>query len=231
MRRAIVALLVLGAAFVALVAAANLGIGPLVVTREDEQKLILRFRAVRSVTEPGLGVRIPLIETMETYDRRSLYLSTEARAIQMRDGEQLNVDNYIIWRIEDPVAFRRAFPEGMSEAEQRIDRALRDDVREVIGRHTLTEVLKDRRAEIMQEITKQTRETLADKGIAVTDVRTQLSLVLVITLASNAIILFCMYILGAYLGRTYWEVKGRPAFIVHDVSVVTEPTEFGREDG
>jgi len=171
MRRVIVALLVLGAAFVALIAAGNLGLGPLVITREDEQKLILRFSAVRKVTEPGLAFRIPLLDSVETYDRRSLYLSTEANGIQMRDGEQLNVDNFIIWRIADPVAFRRAFPDGMSGAEQRIDRALRDDVREVIGRHTLTEVLKDRRAEIMQEITRQTREALADKGIDVTDVR------------------------------------------------------------
>lgn len=171
MRRAVVVLLVLGAIFVALVAAGNLGYGPLVITREDEQKLILRWRAVRKVTEPGLYYRIPVLDKVETYDRRSLYLSTEARAIQMRDGEQLNVDNYIIWRIADPVAFRRAFPDGMSGAEQRIDRALRDDVREVIGRHTLTEVLKDRRDEIMQEITRQTREALADKGIEVTDVR------------------------------------------------------------
>jgi len=171
MRRVIVALLVLGAAFVALIAAGNLGLGPLVITREDEQKLILRFSAVRKVTEPGLAFRIPLLDSVETYDRRSLYLSTEANGIQMRDGEQLNVDNFIIWRIADPVAFRRAFPDGMSGAEQRIDRALRDDVREVIGRHTLTEVLKDRRAEIMQEITRQTREALADKGIEVTDVR------------------------------------------------------------
>ena len=58
-----------------------------------------------------------------------------------------------------------------------------------------------------------------------TDLRTQLNLVLVITLVSNATVLFCMYILGAYLGRTYWEVKGRPAFIVQDVVLVKRASE------
>jgi len=49
-------------------------------------------------------------------------------------GEQLTIDNYVIWRIHDPVAFRRAFRGIMSAAQKRIDRAVRDDVREVIAR-------------------------------------------------------------------------------------------------
>jgi membrane protease subunit HflC len=59
----------------------------------------------------------------------------------------------------------------MHDAKQRIDRTVRDDVREVIGRHTLTEVLKDARPVIMREITRQSSEALADKGISLADVR------------------------------------------------------------
>jgi len=60
---------------------------------------------------------------------------------------------------------------------------------------------------------------------AETDLRTQLTLILLLILVSNSFVLFCMYILGAYLGRAYWEVKGRPAYIVRDVLVVSEPPE------
>ncbi len=171
MRRVVVAAVVLLALFAGLVTAGNQGLGPLVVTREDEQKLILLLGDVRRVTQPGLSLRVPLLETAQTYDRRWLYLSTEALPIQTKDGEQLTVDNYVIWRIDDVVAFRRSFPRGMNDARERIDRAVRDDVREVIGRHTLIEVLKDARVSIMRDITKQSRDTLADKGISVADVR------------------------------------------------------------
>ncbi len=171
MTRVVVVAVVLLALFTGLLAAGNLGLGPLVVTREDEQKLILRLGDVRRVTQPGLSLRVPLLETAQTYDRRWLYLSTEALPIQTKDGEQLTVDNYVIWRIDDAVAFRRSFPRGMNDAKERIDRAVRDDVREVIGRHTLIEVLKDARVSIMRDITKQSRDTLADKGISVADVR------------------------------------------------------------
>jgi membrane protease subunit HflC len=170
-RRIVVLAVVLLALFAGLLTAGNLGLGPLVVTREDEQKLILRLGQVRRVTEPGLSLRVPLLETAQTYDRRWLYLSTEALPIQTKDGEQLTVDNYVIWRIEDAVAFRRSFPRGMQDAKERIDRTVRDDVREVIGRHTLTDVLKDSRVAIMRDITKQSLAALADEGIAIADVR------------------------------------------------------------
>ena len=44
-----------------------------------------------------------------------------------------------------------------------------------------------------------------------------------VLIASNSLILFCLYILGAYLGRTYFEVKGRPSYIVYEDLVVKEP--------
>ncbi len=171
MKRLIIVVMLLAGIFVGLVAAANLGLGPLVVTREDEQKIILQFGEVRTVTKPGITWRLPIVENVQTYDRRWLYLNTEMLPIQTHDGEQLNVDNYVIWRISDAVAFRRAFPRSHGDAELRIDRAVRDDVREVIGRHTLDEVLKDKRKEIMSEIASKSRETLAQYGIEVNDVR------------------------------------------------------------
>jgi membrane protease subunit HflC len=164
-------LLLLGGAAVGLVAAGNLDLGPLVITREDEQKVILRLGEVRRVTEPGAALRLPLVETVRSYERRWLYLNTEPLPIQTKDGEQLAIDNYVIWRIADAVEFQRSFPGGMLDAEKRIDRAVRDDVREVIGRHTLTDVLKEKRAAIMGEITEKTSRTLDPYGIAVADVR------------------------------------------------------------
>jgi membrane protease subunit HflC len=170
-RRLFIALLIALAALMALVAAGDLGLGPVVVTREGEQKLILLLGDVRTVTEPGATWRIPLLEDVEPYDSRWLHFSTEALPIQTKEGEQLNVDNYVVWRIAHPVRFRQAFAGKMSNAFDRIDGIVRDDVRAVIGRHTLSEVLKDRRGEIMRAITEKTRANLADDGIEVADVR------------------------------------------------------------
>jgi membrane protease subunit HflC len=171
MRRLALGVLLLAGALVGLVAAGNLDFGPIVITREDEQKLILFLSQERRVTEPGVSLRWPLLETAERYDRRWLYLNTEPDTILTGDGEQLTVDNYAIWRIRDAIAFKRTFPAGMTAAEKGVDRAVRDGVREVIGRHTLEEVLDLQREAIMREISERTRSKVEAFGIEVTDVR------------------------------------------------------------
>lgn len=171
MRRLLFFVVLLGISFIALVAAANYGWGPLVITRADEQKIILLLNQARWVTEPGLSARVPLLMTEETYDRRWLHLNTEPETMQTKDGEQLTVDNYAMWRIEDPIRFKRGFPGGMVDAEKRLDRVVRDDVREVIGRHTLSEVLRAERDNIMKQITEKTRANAAELGLGIGDVR------------------------------------------------------------
>jgi glycosyltransferase involved in cell wall biosynthesis len=49
------------------------------------------------------------------------------------------------------------------------------------------------------------------------DVETRLTLLLIVTMLSNGLVLLCLYIIGAYLGRAYLEVKGRPPYVVAEV--------------
>ena len=159
------------ALFVGLLALGQRDIVPVVITREGEQKIIFFLNEVRKLTKPGMAFRAPLLERVETYESRWLHASTEPLPIQTSDGEQLNIDNYVMWRIDEPVEYRRAFQGKMQNALDQIDRVVRDDVREVIGRHSLTEVLKERRQDIMIEITSKVRTALAEEGIEVGDVR------------------------------------------------------------
>ncbi len=172
MRRLPLLLLVLLAVFAALVWLGGIGWGPLVVTLVDEQKLILVFgRPVSVLTEPGLSLRVPLISEVKTFDKRLLYFNAEPLPIQTRDEERIVVDNYVVWRITDPLQYFQSFPTGRSPAESQIDRVVRARVRQVIGQKTLAEVLTTARVAIMTEITAATNTSLKDIGIVVDDVR------------------------------------------------------------
>jgi membrane protease subunit HflC len=170
-RRALL-LLVFGAALGLLaIAAGNLGVPPVVITREGEQKLVLLYGQVRTVTRPGLSFAIPLVEQVITYPSNWLFNGTEALPIQTKDGEQLLIDYYTVWRVGSPRDFLRQFPGGIAIAEQQIDRVVGDGMSKVIGRHTLGEVLSDQRAPIIAAVTGNARKAFASVGIEIADVR------------------------------------------------------------
>lgn len=174
MRRLLLLLVVLLAVAVGAVQLGRFDVGPLVITAEDEQKLVfLRERPREEATQPGLSFRsgLPLLEKIKTFDRRWLFLDSDSVIIQTKERVPLEVDNYVIWRIAEPKAFDRSFPEGVSPAEDRIDREVNARVREILGTKTLDEVVTSERAAIMENITAQSREALSPFGIEVGDVR------------------------------------------------------------
>jgi membrane protease subunit HflC len=170
-KRILIVVFVALALVTGLVAAGGRGIGPVVITREGTQQIILRFGDVINETEPGWSLRVPLLDEVKTYERRLLYLNTEQDVIQTKDQERIVVDNYAMWKIDDLTAFISSFPRGMQQAEKQMDRVVRAGVREVVARHTLAEVLTERRSEIMEAIRKRVANSFSDTGIALHDVR------------------------------------------------------------
>lgn len=171
MKRLLLLVVLAVALGVGLLIAGRYGFGPVVITQEGEQKIILTLGKPRTVTAPGVSLRLPLIETVRTFERRLLYLNTPSSSITTRDQESLVVDNYAAWRIADPVKFHSSFPAGRSGAEPQINQVVRGAVREVVGQQTLAEVVTTKRAEIMQQITEKTNQSLGKFGIEMKDVR------------------------------------------------------------
>lgn len=171
MRRVLFALLVLSAIAAALIWAGEHGWGPVVITHEDEQKIVLFLGNPISIrTTPGISLRPPFAE-VRVLDSRYQYLNSEPQQMQTRDAERPVIDHYVVWRIADPLRFFADFPQGMQQAEAQVDRIARSDVRDVIGQRTMQELVADARSEIMTAITAQSAERLKQFGIDVRDVR------------------------------------------------------------
>jgi modulator of FtsH protease HflC len=172
MRRVLAALLVLAAVAVGLLWAGEAGWGPLVITHEGEEKLVLFFGNPASIqTEPGVSFRLPLVTDVLDFDGRLIYLNAEAMSIRTRDEDNIIVDNYVIWHIVDPLQFYASFPTGMRGAEERIDKVVEDELRGVIGQKSLQEVVAEQRVPIMDAVSQASDEKLREYGIGVEAVR------------------------------------------------------------
>ena len=172
MRRLLFVALVVAAILAGLVWAGSVGVGPVLITREGEQKMVLRLGSVAAVrTEPGLWWRIPLLDDVLVFEKRLQYFNARPLLIQTRDAQPINVDYYVLWRIDDPRRFYESFPGGTARAVDQIQRVVGADVQELIGQHSLDEVITSKRTEIMEQMTAQANESLTSFGIAAADVR------------------------------------------------------------
>ena len=171
MSRVLFAILVLGASVVGVIWAADYDRGFLLINKEYEQKIILRFGGVvgEPLTEPGFGFKIPLLDRVVTYDRRLHYLNAKPVELQIGQGEQIIVDYYVIWRILDPVQFLSSFPRGMEKARDRIRAAVHSTVNARVGELTMEQLLA--RAPSLDELANESNRNLTGTGVSIVDVR------------------------------------------------------------
>jgi membrane protease subunit HflC len=168
--RFLLPLLVLIAIVVALVWGGEAGVGPVIITKENELKLVTRLgNPVQVLTEPGWALRVPLLDEVQTFDRRLQYLNAQAVEILIARNENLLIDYYVVWAIDDPLAFLKNFPGGMKKAEDRIQERVNALVGAKIGGLELSQLLE--RVELLDEITAEANEQLGKTGVRIEDVR------------------------------------------------------------
>ena len=151
--------------------ASALGFGPIVLNPEGEQRIaFLLGDPVRVIQEPGLSL-VPPFARIQVFDARWRQLSAEPREIPTLDQERIVIDYYVVWRIADPLQFRRNFPTGLVEAEKQIDQQVRGQLREVVGQKQLMQVLKGERRAILEQIARESNAAVERFGVEVRDVR------------------------------------------------------------
>ncbi len=104
------------------------------------------------------------------FDKRLLAYDASPREILTKDKQQLMIDNFSRWRIRDPLQFYRTV-RNEAGGQSRLDDVIYSIVRENLGRHTLREIVNEKRSEVMAEVTKESDAKAREYGIEVADVR------------------------------------------------------------
>ncbi|MDQ6952313.1 MAG: protease modulator HflC [Mariprofundaceae bacterium] len=142
---------------------------------ERKQALVLQFGQAKGLQEgAGLHFKMPW-QTVQFFDKRLLVSDALPNEVITKDKKTIEVDNYTKWKIVDPLlVFQVARTEAGVAA--RMQDVVRGKVREVLGQHTLHEIVsggKDEnlRRELMISIRDRADKDVRSLGIRVIDVR------------------------------------------------------------
>ncbi|MBE0635651.1 protease modulator HflC, partial [Candidatus Bipolaricaulota bacterium] len=127
---------------------------------------------VRVVEAPGLHLKVPFIQSITYLEDRILNYDIQPREIITSEQKRLVIDNYAIWRIADPRLFLESTGGQLVGGQTKIDDIVYSDLRNILAKHTLDEVVSAKRTEYLQEVTELSRtKLLEDFGIMLLDVR------------------------------------------------------------
>ena len=141
------------------------------IVPQTAQAVVLQFGAfVRTVTEPGLQMKVPFVQDVALYEKRLLDLDPPETQILLTDQIIVIVDAYARYRITDPFRF---FTSARNEdgLNVRLGPTISNKIRNELAKVTLSELLSDRREKIMNDILESVRADAGNFGIEVVDIR------------------------------------------------------------
>jgi membrane protease subunit HflC len=144
--------------------------------RETEFVLVTQFgRPVRTVTEAGLDAKWPF-QAAIYFDRRLRTYNPRPSEFLTRDKKNIVVENYVVWKIQDPDRFVQTVGDATA-AEMRLHDIIWSGLSAALGTHDLdslvgTEPEKVQTSSLLDDLTGLTdRAALEQYGINVVDVR------------------------------------------------------------
>jgi len=148
-----------------------LGASPFFVVDVTQTAIVVQLGApVRSITEPGLYVKIPFVQEVTYFDKRLLDYDSDAQDVITQDKKTLLLDNFAKWRIVDPLKVYQNF-QSQRGALQRLHDIIYSELRVELGRHELAEIVSTGRSELMKIVTQRSNEKASMYGIEIQDVR------------------------------------------------------------
>ena len=141
---------------------------------QNQQALVLRLgepvpgRAL--VSDPGLHFKVPFLENVVMFDKRTLDLETDKQEVLAADNNRIEVDAFLRYRIVDALTFYQSVG-TIQRGNNQLGSVLNSAVRRVLGEANMMQIVRDNRAVLMSKIRAQVDQEASKFGVSVIDVR------------------------------------------------------------
>ena len=149
--------------------------GSLYTVRENEYACVVRFsKIIETVDTAGLHFKVPFIDSVKSFSKAAMLYDIPPSEVLTSDKQNMTVDCYVIWRIEDPKKFYQTLG-TTGVAEQRLDAITYNELKNVMGTLAQSDIINmddgAERNEIYNGIAASVDELAETYGIGVDDVK------------------------------------------------------------
>ena len=151
-----------------LVIAVILAVSSLYTVQPNQYVAVRQFGKVVKIQDtPGLKAKVPFIQNTQKISAATKLYDVPLSDVITKDKKSMIADNYVLWKVVDPVKYIRTLNAVDGRAEERIEAAVYNALKNVISSMSQDEVIEARGEKLTQLLTKEANSDIGDYGIVI----------------------------------------------------------------
>jgi modulator of FtsH protease HflC len=140
--------------------------------QQAQNAVVVRFGKLIDtvISQPGLHWRVPFIDHVFYIDHRIINIDAPSFTVTTEDQKRIVISAYVRYHILEPETFYRV-ARTEDQAERRIVAVLNQVLRDEFGSVQMQDVLTEKRAALMTDVTERLKPLGKQYGIDIVDVR------------------------------------------------------------
>ena len=136
--------------------------------RPNEYVAVQQFGKIVSVTDtPGLKFKIPFMQNTLRVSKAEMLYDVPLSDVITKDKKSMIADNYVLWKVTDPMKYIRTLDAVKLRAEERIEAAVYNALKNVISSMDQDQVIEARGEKLTQMLTQEANSDIDDYGIVI----------------------------------------------------------------
>lgn len=134
----------------------------------NEYAALFKFGKIVSVSDtPGIKFMMPGVNTVRKITKKLHLYDIPRSGVITKDKKSMIADNYVTWRVMDPVKYIQTLNAIEARARERIEAAVYNAVKNVISSMTQDEVIEARGGKLSTKIVEDSNSDIGMYGIAI----------------------------------------------------------------
>ena len=138
------------------------------VVGPNEYGALFKFGKIVSVSDnPGIKFMMPGVNTVRKITKKLHLYDIPRSGVITKDKKSMIADNYVTWRVIDPVKYIQTLNAIEARARERIEAAVYNAIKNVISSMTQDEVIEARGGRLSTKIAEDSNSDIGMYGIAI----------------------------------------------------------------
>lgn len=136
--------------------------------RHNQYVVIRQWGKITAINDqPGLAFKIPFVQTADTITKETLFYDIPESDVITKDKKSMVVDSFVLWKVVDPNKYIKTLNAVRGRADERIEAAVYNAVKNTISSMTQDEVIASRGEVLTNRITDEANSDIGQYGVEI----------------------------------------------------------------